>query len=322
MCGFSDPRVKNISHYDMPLWLFEKIARETFPFTKYLALSCLTEPLMTRDLPERLDFLKKYRVSFSEIITNGTLLQEKIISKLLEVPITRLGVSLDGATAETYESIRIGSSFSKVIANIRLFNGMKADRGSELPHLRLLHVISEANINEFPALLAQAEKLRAQSVDFRTIIPIQNAGLQVSDEKWFWKRIRECRRLLSQWVQKTGIEDSGILRYQDEKIELFDENGEKLMCRRPWEDLAIHANGDVYPCITWSRGPVGNIAHESFEELWNGQALEMIRKEFLIKKPGVDCQHCVIKKKRPTDEDDDFFFEMLNKLSPVQTCSG
>jgi len=319
MCGFSDPRVKYIPHYDMPFWLFKKIAKEAFPFTKYLALSCLTEPLMTRDLPKRLDLLKEYRVPFSEIITNGVLLKEKIISKILEVPITRLGISLDGATAETYESIRIGSSFSKVIANIHLFNKMKADRGSDLPHLRLLHVISEANINEFPALLAQDETLKAQSVDFRTIIPIHNAGLQASDAKWFWKKIEKCRELLSEWTQKTGVENTGILRYQAEENKLLDENGEKLICRRPWDTLAIHANGDAYPCMTWSRGPIGNIAHESFDQIWNGQALEMIRKEFLVKKPGVDCQHCVIKKNGPTDEDNDFFFKMLNKFPPLKT---
>lgn len=317
MCGFSDPRVRHIPHYDMPFWLFEKIAAEAFPFTKYLALSCLSEPLMTADFVNRLDIVGEYGVPFSEIITNGALLTEKIISKMLDVPITRLGISLDGATAETYESIRIGSSFDKVISNIRLFNKMKIDRGSDFPHLRLLHVISETNIHEFPALLAQAESLDAQSVDFRTITPIPNAQFQVANSKWFWNKIRKCGESLSEWTQKTGVEKLGILRYQAEEIELFDENGEKLFCRRPWTDLAIHANGDAHPCMTWSRGPAGNFAHESFDQIWNGEALEMIRREFLEKKPGLDCQYCTIRKNFSNQKEDDFFFEMLNKL-PVR----
>lgn len=56
MCGFSDPRVKDIPKYDMPFWLFEKIAGEIFPYAEYLALSCLTEPLMTKDFPQRLEY--------------------------------------------------------------------------------------------------------------------------------------------------------------------------------------------------------------------------------------------------------------------------
>jgi MoaA/NifB/PqqE/SkfB family radical SAM enzyme len=321
MCGFSDPRVRYIPHYDMPFWLFEKIAREAFPFTNYLALSCLSEPLMTADLVNRLDIVGEYGVPFSEIITNGTLLTEKIISKMLDVPITRLGISLDGATAETYESIRIGSSFNRVISNIHLFNKMKVDRGSDFPHLRLLHVISESNIEEFPALLVQAESLNAQSVDFRTIIPIPNAQFQIADVQWFWKKIRECNELLSEWIRKTGVENVGTLRHQAEEIELFDATGEKIMCRRPWNDLAIHANGDAHPCMTWARGPAGNFAHESFDQIWNGEALEMIRGEFLEKRPGVDCQYCSIRKNPSNQKEDDFFFEMLNKLPPVRESS-
>ena len=37
--------------------------------------------------------------------------------------------------------------------------------------------------------------------------------------------------------------------------------------------LAIHANGDVHPCMSWTRAPVGNLAHQSFEAIWRGEEL-------------------------------------------------
>jgi radical SAM protein with 4Fe4S-binding SPASM domain len=316
MCCFSDPRVKTIHHYDLPFWLYEKIAEETFPVTKYLALSCLTEPLMTRDILDRINLAKKYQVPFTELITNGTMLKEKIISGLLASSLTRLGVSLDGASAATYESIRIGASFNRVIDNIRRFVEMRTAKGSAFPRLRLLHVVSERNIDEFPEFLTLAESLKVDAIDVRTITSIGKAELQSSEGESFWEKIREYRNLLSDWTEKTATEDTSALRYQPEEIQLFDHSGEKLTCRRPWNTLAIHASGNVHPCMSWSRKPIGNMAYESFAQIWNGQRLKEIREEFSVEKPGVDCQHCVIKKNPSEDEDTDFFFKMLNATPP------
>lgn len=316
MCGFSDPRVKDIPKYDMPLWLFEKIAREVFPHTRYLALSCLTEPFMTGDFHKRLDLLKAYPVPFTEIITNATLLSEEAIYKMIEVSITRLAVSIDGANASTYEAIRVGAKFHKVIRNIQLINKMKAKMGTNLPNLRLNHVITETNINEFKAFLDLAESLNTQSVDVRTVIPFRNAVHQGTTSNSFFQKIQEMRDVLSQWIERTGVEDVGYLRYQAEEIQLFDESGQKRICQKPWDSLAIHANGDVLPCITWTRPPLANIAYQCFEEIWNGTAIEAVRQEFKEQQPGVDCQHCVIKKNVPFLEDDDCFFLMLNKIPP------
>jgi radical SAM protein with 4Fe4S-binding SPASM domain len=316
MCGFSDPRVKNIQHYDMPFWLYEKIAQETFSYAKYLAFSCLTEPLMTHDLLDRIDLAEKYQIPFTEMITNGTMLKEKIISGLLNSPLTRLGVSLDGARASTYEDIRIGACFKSVVDNIRRFIQMRADKGSAFPKLRLLHVLSERNIDQFPGFLDLAESLKVDAVDIRTITSIGKAELQSSDDASFWEKIGEYRSMLTRWTEKTAIEDTSALRYQPEEIRLFDHLGEKLTCQRPWNTLAIHASGNVHPCMSWSRKPIGNMAYESFAQIWNGQRLKEIREEFSVEKPGVDCQHCVIKKSPSDDEDADFFFEMLNATPP------
>jgi radical SAM protein with 4Fe4S-binding SPASM domain len=123
---------------------------------------------------------------------------------------------------------------------------------------------------------------------------------------------------LAEWTEKKGIEDTSALRFQPEEIQLFDDQGEKLTCRRPWDTIAIHASGNVHPCMSWSRGPIGNIAYESFDQIWNGQRLKEIREEISAEKPGIDCQHCVIKKGHMVDEDTDFFFKMLNSPPPRQ----
>lgn len=310
MCAFSDPRVAELGKHLMPLPLFEKIAREVFPRATYLTLSCLTEPLMSKDFPDRLEILKSYPVPFTEMITNGQLLNERVIRKMIEVPLTRIGISIDGARAETYERIRVRASFSRLLEKIELLQRMKREAGSPWPLLRVNHVISETNIDEFEDVLELAESLGAGAVDVRTIIPFRNALDQGTEETAFWDRIRECRQILAKWCERTGIEDVGYLRRTPEEIVLF-ESGRKVICKRPWNTAAIHFNGDVLICTTWMREPVGNLARQSFDEIWSGEPLAALRREFEEQQPGLDCQHCKIKKQ--ANEVEDGFFRMLAK---------
>src|SRR5258707_9368249 len=108
MCGFADDRVAALATLDMPRALFERIASELFPHASYVALSLMTEPFMTRDFPDRLALVRDAGVTFSDIITNGTLLTERSIGKVLDAAISRLTFSMYGGTKEIFEAIRTG----------------------------------------------------------------------------------------------------------------------------------------------------------------------------------------------------------------------
>src|SRR5262245_48011341 len=103
MCGFSDPRVEALGKYDLPRDAYERIAAEVFPRANRLCLSLFTEPFMTRDFPDRLAAVRRYGVPFSEFYTNGTLLTDEAIEKIVDAGITRVTVSIDGGTKEIFE---------------------------------------------------------------------------------------------------------------------------------------------------------------------------------------------------------------------------
>jgi MoaA/NifB/PqqE/SkfB family radical SAM enzyme len=313
MCGFSDARVAALPKHDMPFWLFRKIAEQVFPRTQYLALSCLTEPLMTRDFDERIRLLASHPVGFSEVITNGLLLNERLIDAMIDIPISRIAISIDGATKETYEAIRVGASFEKLLANVRLLEERKARRGAAHPRLRINHVISEMNVDELPLFLELVESLGAQAVDFRTVLRMSNAVYQGTREHAFYEKVVAAREAIARFCARTGAEDVGALRWQPDLITLFTPSGEPVTCRRPWDTVAIHANGDLMPCISWTRPPYGNLAESDFEEIFAGPALAAIRAEFEREMPGIDCEHCTIKKASSPEEHDDFFYLMLKK---------
>lgn len=297
MCGFSDPRAGALAKLDLPRPLYERIAAEVFPHASRLCLSILTEPFMTRDFPERLAAVRRHGVPYSEFYTNGTLLSDEAIDAIADAGITRVTFSIDGGTKEIFEHIRAGASFETVLRN----HGRVRARGIRT---RINHVLMEANIDHFGAMLALVESLGAEEIAVRPVTRMSDAEIQESTDAEFWAKVRAARAALAAFCLRTGVEDTGFLRDQPTKIDVG------ISCQFPWTTLAIHHNGDVYPCMAWSRPPVGNLARQSFEEIWNGPPLTAIRQEFERAQPGVDCLHCTIRRAEE-DRDDDFFYRKL-----------
>jgi radical SAM protein with 4Fe4S-binding SPASM domain len=313
MCGFSDPRAAAVPRFHMPTAMFETIAAQLFPMTTYLHMSLMTEPFMTADFPDRLLLAKEYGVPFTRVVTNGTLLTARSIEKIVDSQIQSLTFSIDGGTRELYEEIRVGSRLDQVLEKIALFRELRDRRGSMLPKLQVNHVLMERNVERVEEFLALLDVIRPEQVDVRTIQPMAFTTGNESRDPAFFEKVRRVRPLFLDYFARRGIEDCGFIRDQAGAIELTRQSGARMTCRRPWDTLAIHANGDVHPCMSWTRAPVGNLARQSFEDVWCGEEMATLRAEFELRQPGIDCQHCTIKQDVALGEYDDFFFRMIDK---------
>ena len=118
MCSFGSQDKSIRKYYDgmMSFETFVKICHELneheCPAVK---LSGNNEPLLYPDFFDRVDYIKKHTKVMDIIMsTNGLLLDENRINRLLDNPVTKLCISIDAATRETYDKIRIGSNFEKV----------------------------------------------------------------------------------------------------------------------------------------------------------------------------------------------------------------
>jgi len=83
----------------------------------------------------------------------------------------------------------------------------------------------------------------------------------------------------------------------------------KVICTHPWTHMSIMSNGKVRTCCeAWTKVIIGNIKNQSIKEIWNGQAIQEIRKRILNNEWQKVCyQSCpyIIKyKKNKMDPDD------------------
>ncbi|HEX8632204.1 MAG TPA: radical SAM protein, partial [Catenuloplanes sp.] len=135
----------------MPAALFHRIVDEV-PGLRRLTLQGLGEPLLSPYLVDmlRLATGRGITVGFN---SNATLLTRARADELVDTGADWLHVSLDGATAATYQAVREGADFDTVVRNLAGLVAAKRAAGSATPWIRVVFVAMRDNVAELPALV-------------------------------------------------------------------------------------------------------------------------------------------------------------------------
>ena len=129
--------------------LFEKIIDEGAEYRlPSIKLNYRGEPLLHPELPEMVAYAKRKGIIEVQFNTNGLSLSEKKIGELLDAGLDRIIFSFDGATKETYEGIRTGSNYERVVNNIKTLVKMRNERGLRRPSVRVQMVKMKENEHE------------------------------------------------------------------------------------------------------------------------------------------------------------------------------
>jgi MoaA/NifB/PqqE/SkfB family radical SAM enzyme len=261
---------------------------EHLPKLKRVDLTGIGEALMNRGFFETLRFLKS-RGLYVTLNDNFTLMTEQVSRRIVELGVDQIFLSLDGATKETYEQIRGGANFDKVLANARRLIRIKREMGNKRPEVKINTVVCATNYRELPEIVGLAHDLGVGMVQFVNVIVFENtADLDTS--------------VLRDEVQAKFQEALARARQLDVlvKIELF----EKLpvqQCAFPWKRNFVTYDGFVHPCCyttqtgdraAQNRRSFGNLVGNPFEEIWSNQAYSSFRDKMAAGILPAACEHC------------------------------
>jgi len=225
--------------WDMYVRIIEEASRYNCPS---LAIGGMCEPILDTRLSEMVAVAKKCGFVDIMLNTNATLLKREVSKKLIENGLTRLRIGFDGATAGTYEKIRIGAGFEKVKSNIMGFINLRNEMNSEVPIIRISCVHLSANDQEIEEFI----KFWSPIVDY---VSIQ----RYRPHEFTEKRTRK----------KLGAGVKAI---------------ENLKCSEAWERVYIRGNGDVHICGLPAYSPkIGNLRENTIYEMWNSEFMNNIR---------------------------------------------
>ena len=128
------------------------------------------EPLIDKKFLEKLGYLKKLG-AYVDIYSNGTLLDEQISEQLVKLQLDQITFSIDAGTKETFETIRSGANYSKVLDNIKTLHQIRKRMGRKKPFLRVNYVGMRRNIEELPLAIKTFGEIGVKEVVLSDMVP-------------------------------------------------------------------------------------------------------------------------------------------------------
>ncbi len=129
---------------------FKKIIDEVGEYNDHVEKVMLYldgEPLLDRDIFEKVKYTKSKGVKVVNLATNASLLTESKCHELLESGLDEIYIALDSMDKETYEGIRRGLNYDKVLANIHQLIKLRDKVNSQLK-IRIQLIKQSSNITE------------------------------------------------------------------------------------------------------------------------------------------------------------------------------
>jgi MoaA/NifB/PqqE/SkfB family radical SAM enzyme len=256
------------------------------PKIKRIDLTGIGEALMNPEFFEIIKLLKS-RGIYITLNDNFTLMTEKTAQQIIELGVDQIFLSLDGATPATYEPLRRGASFERVIANVQRLITLKRTLGKKLPEVKINTVVCAENYHELPALVELAHRLGIGMVQFVNVITFDDTtALRITPEAVQAKFAEANAR----------AKELGVLV----KIELFEKQPVQR-CDFPWTRNFVTQDGYVHPCCYTTQSgdraaqnqrSLGNLIHQSFSEIWQGEPYIALRQKMSQGILPYQCAHC------------------------------
>ncbi len=205
--------------------------------------------------------------------TNAHFLTPENARKTIESGLSRLIISIDGTTQETYEQYRIHGSLKKVIEGTRnIVEARKAAR-STTPHLVFQFLVVKPNEHQIDDVKKLAAELEVDEVQLKTA--------QVYDYE-------QGNRLIP--------DDTRYSRYRQKPDGTWALKHKLLnQCWRMWQGCVITWDGKVVPCCfdKDARHTLGDSSSSGFRSIWRGQQYRDFRSAILRSRSEIDiCTNC------------------------------
>jgi MoaA/NifB/PqqE/SkfB family radical SAM enzyme len=267
-----------------------------------VTLQGLGEPLLAPDLFRMVEYAaaRGIRVGFN---TNATLLTCAKAERLVAAGLDWLCVSLDGASAATYESIRDGARLARVERNVRGLVEVMRARGATRPQVSIVFVAMRRNVAELPAVVQLAA---AWGVP---VVRVQNLShsFDDTDPAGAYREIREFAAAEALWQSPDAAAEAAFaeaervaagigvtLRLPRLEAPAPARKAGTPGCDWPWRSAYLRQDGGVQPCCMLmgdDRAVLGDVA-DGFGAVWRGERYEAFRAGLMSPTPPDVCAGC------------------------------
>lgn len=275
---------------DMTLSQFKNII-DQFPGLVWIGLTGIGESFINNDFLDMLDYVKKRNITV-ELYDAFYYINPQVSKRLIDLGIDQMFISLDAATKETYESIRVGSDYDKVISNIKYMFELKKKNNITFPELTFHYIILKSNLHEVLQYIDLVYSIAG------TTAPIQFSQMLHNHETvdhLFTVVPQETIDAIEHKANELGVEIHWNLDVPVDKPPMN-------RCVE-WNMPFIFVNGDIIPCCASNESgnrdnqkkhKLGNIFKTPFKEIWNGKKYTALRNGLIKHKVTAACRNCCL----------------------------
>jgi MoaA/NifB/PqqE/SkfB family radical SAM enzyme len=288
---------------DMPWELFANIVSQ-FDSVQRVVLHGVGEPMLVKDLPERIEFLKR-RGIYVLFNTNGTLLNVANGERLLNTGLDELRVSLDAAESSVFQMVRGRDMFDRIVRNLTRFRRRQRELGVESPRVSLWLTGLRETIGQLEAFVRLAHRMDVREVYLQRLVFFNDnpIGLARSESALFEKTTaqeEETIRRAEELARELGVifNASGATE-PCASVRQRREDQPWSLCRRPWTLMYFTATGRALPCCIapfsmhgYDSFTLGDATQHSLREIWNGDRYVEFRANLMSSQPPRACANC------------------------------
>jgi MoaA/NifB/PqqE/SkfB family radical SAM enzyme len=230
------------NHKNMSLDLFKKL----IPYAKYTDLIYLQgwgEPLLNKDIFEMIRICKNKgkRVGFT---TNGMLLNETNMQKLIDLNLDILCISLAGIKSSTHNRIRKGTNLNKLFSNIELLNKIKYKNSSPLPALHFAYLMLNSNISELSNIIPLAKRFDVKQIVASNLTLIINNKTQ---KEALFNKIGKKNNYIEilEKIKEKAKRENIVFAYSNP----FINNSNRHCNENIYKSCFVSVSGIVSPCV-------------------------------------------------------------------------
>jgi len=262
---------------------------DSIPTLMKIKLQGMGEPFLNRDLLDIIELgVRQDLVIVTN--TNGTILNEEMCRRVISSGLDTISISIDGATKETYEKIRIKGKFNIVIENTKRLIAMRGT--SSMPRINVWMLGMRENIHELSMMVQLCHDLGVDE-------------LKLQHDLSYWGKAEWAERLSGDTLDdgaetKRLLDDAASLASKlGLEFILFQEDrysySEGKNCGWPWTSAYITTDGFVCPCCIAPDPEVinfGNLHEADFGDIWNSDKYRLFRRHLKAGEIPAFCTGC------------------------------
>ncbi len=240
------------------------------------------------------------RGAFTVMNSNGTLLDSDRAGQVVASGLHELRISLDGARPETVAQMAGTDILAKVQRGVAAV--VRARGTAAAPRLSLWMVATRKNIQELPELVQLAADWGVDEVYTQRLV-LTGHGVARPEFSLHGRSsvlLRDVMARAEAVAAKTGValRASGRVPIL-QSFQTSDEQHPQRGCYRPWRSAVVTAGMRVLPCCigsftaSYSDLELGNLATETWHEIYNGERYRALRRGILERGPlRPECRDC------------------------------